>query len=94
MLNVPQYPNWSKTAWALHGSYIKKRMMKNCDVDTIVRMKQHGVSPAVYAQLQCCQPTTAAVERSFSILGKLLSKDRHFLPENVGKYLSLYYNKF
>ena len=34
------------------------------------------------------QPTTAAVERSFSILGKLFRKDRKFLPENVEKYLS------
>ena len=37
-------------------------------------------------------PTTAAVERSFSLLAKLLAKDRHFLPSNVEKYLCVYYN--
>lgn len=65
------------------GAYIKKRMNKNCDVDNIINSKKANLSPAVYAELQCCQPTSAAVERSFSMLGKLLRKDRSFLPGNV-----------
>ena len=75
------------------AAYIKKRMEKNCDIHSIVRMQKEDVCPALYAELQCCQPTSASVERSFSMLAKLLRKDRNFLPENVGKYFRLYYNK-
>ena len=76
------------------GAYLKKRMLKNKDVKAIVSLQKEGVSPALYAELQCCQPTSASVERSFSMLGKLLRKDRPFLSVNVNKYLSVYYNKF
>jgi len=75
------------------GSYIRKRMEKNSDISNIVNLRKDGVSPATYAQIQNCQPTSASVERSFSMLRKLLRKDRSFLPENVEKYLSSYYNK-
>ena len=75
------------------GSYIRKRMEKNSDISNIVKLQKDGVSPATYAQIQNCQPTSASVERSFSMLRKLLRKDRPFLPENVEKYLSFYYNK-
>ena len=53
------------------GAYIKKRMLKNCDMENIVNLKQEDISPALYSELQCCQPTTAAVEWSFLMLGKL-----------------------
>jgi len=33
------------------------------------------------------------VERSFSMLRKLLANDRHFSPDNVWKYLALYVKK-
>jgi len=33
------------------------------------------------------------VERSFSMLCKLLANDRHFSPDNVWKYLALCVNK-
>ena len=75
------------------GSYIKRGMLQNSDLGNIIGSKQENVPPAVYAELQCCRPISTAVERSFSMLGKLLSKERQFLPENVEKYLSLYYNK-
>ena len=39
-----------------------------------------------------CQPTTASVERSFSMLNKLLAKDRNFLPQNVKHYMCVHYN--
>ena len=58
--------------------YINKRVAKNFDTRAIVKMERPGVARAVYAQIQCRQPTSAAVERSFSMLRKLLSKDRHF----------------
>ena len=48
-------------------AYIKKRMQQNSDLDAIIGAKQGNVSPAVYAELQCFQPTSTAVERSFSI---------------------------
>ena len=69
------------------SAYIKKRMLKNCDMENIINWKQEDISPALYAELQCYQPTTAAVERSFSMLGKLLFKDRPFSLENVEKIL-------
>ena len=37
--------------------------------------------------------TSCALEQSFSMLGKLLEKDRHFSPNNVCKCLALYVNK-
>ena len=52
-------------------------------------------APAVYAELQCCQPTSTAVERSFSMLGKLLRKDQQSLPEmlkNTCPYTIINYN--
>ena len=56
-------------------------------------MKRRDIEPVLYAKLQKCQPTSASVERSFSMLNKLLAKDRNFLNENVSKYLVLHYNK-
>jgi hypothetical protein len=76
------------------SNYITKRLEKNKDLDDIVHVKNtRTVSPALLAELQCCQPTSAAVERSFSLLGKILRKDRNFLPSNIGKYVCLNYNK-
>ena len=40
----------------------------------------------VYDLLQCYQPTTALVERCFSMLNKLLAKNQNFRPENEGHY--------
>ena len=39
--------------------------------------------------------TSCSVERSFSMLRKLLAKDRHFSPDNVWKYfaITLYVNE-
>ena len=45
------------------------------DITTINRQE---VAPAVYCLLQRCQPTAAAVERSFSMLNKLLAKTEAF----------------
>ena len=72
--------------------YIAKRMNKNLDVSAIMEFSRSAVSPAVYAASQQCQPTSASVERSFSMLNKLLAKDRNFLQNNIGKYLILHYN--
>ena len=74
------------------AQYVKKRMTKN--VEAIMEMSRSEISPSNYVALQSCQSTSASVERSFSMLKKLLSKDRNFLPQNVGKYLVLHYNYY
>ena len=51
------------------------------------------IDPTSYALLQKAQPTSAAVERSFFMLSKLLRKDRNFDVKKVKKYMMLYYNK-
>ena len=40
-------------------------------------------TPITYVLLQKAQPTSAAVERSFAMLSKLLKKDRNFNVKNV-----------
>jgi len=50
----------------------------NNDLTAIAKMSKANVSPALYAKLLKCQATSCSVERSFSMLGKLLAKDQHF----------------
>ena len=56
------------------AAYIRKRLEKN-DSSEIMAMNRQEISPTVYGLLQHCQPTTASVERSFSMLSKLLAKN-------------------
>jgi len=55
-------------------------------------MERQDISHAVYSLLQNAQPTTASVERSFSMLNKLLAKDRNFKAENVQYCMILHFN--
>ncbi len=55
-------------------------------------MKNSNISPSIYVSLFQCQPTSIAVERSFSILQNLLDDKKTFKKENVKKYMFLYYN--
>jgi len=55
-------------------------------------MERQDISPAVYNLLRNSQPTTASVERSFSMLKKLLAEDRNFKAENVQHYMVLHIN--
>ena len=73
-------------------NYIKKRL-SNSDLETIINCTNLTINPTSYALLQKTQPTSAAVERSFSMLKELLRKDRNFDVKNVKKYMMLYYNK-
>ena len=66
-------------------NYIKKRL-SNSDLETIITVPTLTIDPTNYALLQKAQPTSAAVERSFSMLSKLLSKDRNFDVKNVKIY--------
>ena len=72
--------------------YINKRL-SNSDLETIVNCTNLTIDPTSYILLQKTQSTSAAVERSFSMLNKLLTKDRNFDVKNVKKYTMLYYNK-
>ena len=65
-------------------NFIKKRL-SNSDLETITNCINLTIDPTSYALLQKAPPTSAAVERSFSILSKLLRKDRNFDVENVKK---------
>ena len=55
-------------------------------------MERQDISPTVYDMLQNSQPTSASVERSFSMLKKLLAKDKNFKVENVRHYMILHFN--
>jgi len=45
------------------------------------------MSPVVHSLFQNSQPTTASADRSFSMLKKLLAKDRNYKTENVQHYM-------
>ena len=72
--------------------YINKRL-SNSDLETIINCTNLTIDPTSYALLQKAQPTSAAVERSFSMLNKLLRKDRNSDVKNVKKFKTLHYNK-
>ena len=73
--------------------YLNHRLELNSDLKAIVNMSNTNVSPALYAKHLQCEATSCSVERSFSMLGKLLVKDCQFAQDNVWKYLALYVNK-
>ena len=73
------------------NQYIKIRMQSN-DIFEIINMERQDISPAAYHMLQNSQPTSASVERSFSVLKKLLAKNRNFKVENVRLYIILHFN--
>ena len=74
--------------------YIQERLAVGCDILKIdgsaAKLPEH--SPAQVALLQTAQPTSASVERSFSILNNLLSPGRNFDKNNVYSYLVMEYN--
>lgn len=72
-------------------TYLKRRLNDH-EINSIMLLTRAEVSPSTYGLLQNCQATSAGVERSFSMLGKILAKDRNFLPNNVEKYLILHFN--
>ena len=73
-------------------SYICKRLQNNPSFLDIIELKRTDISPALYELLQKCQPTSISVERSFSILKKMLATDRNFKAENVEFYCMMLYN--
>ena len=73
-------------------NYIDRRL-SGSDIETMINSSVSNIPPATYALLQKAQATSATAERSFSMLKKLLRKDRNFKSENVKKYMLLYYNQ-
>ena len=55
------------------NQYIKKRMQNN-DIFEIINMEKQDISAAVYHMLQNSQPTSASVERNFSMLKNCWSR--------------------
>ena len=68
--------------------YINKRL-SNSELKTIINCTNLTIDPTSYVLLQKAQPTSGAVERSFSMLKKFLRKDRNFDAKNVKKYMML-----
>ena len=73
--------------------YIKQRVSKN-DILSIQNMTNKNLSPEIYAQLMKCPPSSASVERSFSMLNAMMVKNRNFSEENCSKYIRAKYNSF
>ena len=71
--------------------YLNCRLDSN-DIKTIALLEDSTISPSRYVELGICPPTSIAVERSFSMLKKLLAMDRNFKQENICKYFCCYYN--
>ena len=63
----------------------KKRLF-NSDSKALINCTNLAFATTTDALLQKVQPTSVAVERSFSMLSKLLKKDKNFDIENVKKY--------
>ena len=49
-------------------AYIHKRLQSNADAISTVLLKGKDISPAIYSKLKHWQASSAAVERSFSLL--------------------------
>jgi len=60
--------------------YILKRLQKQ-DIMSIINFG--NISPSIYACLHKYPVTSIAVERSFSMLNKMLCEDRKFAKENI-----------
>ena len=73
--------------------YMKKRYNQN-EIQSIVENKKRLYTQEEIEQIKKCPATTIIVERSFSVLNKLLAKDRIFAKDNIAKYLKAKINKF
>lgn len=73
-------------------NYLIHRISNN-EISGICNFSTPFISPNSYSMLQECIPTSVSVERSFSMLKKLLALDRNFIPENIYNYFAFYFNK-
>ena len=75
------------------SKYIKKRV-KNNDSLSIKNMTNKNLSPEIYSQLMKCPPSSASVERSFSMLNSMMVKNRNFSDKNICKHICAKFNAF
>ena len=61
--------------------------MLNNDISKVINAERLDIPSAVYSLLQYSQPTTASLERSFSMPRKLLTEDINFKVENAKEYM-------
>ena len=73
-------------------AYIKKRL-SNSDLEAVINCANLAIAPTTNALLQKAQPTSAAVEQSFSMQSKLLQKDKNLEIKNVKKHILMCFNK-
>ena len=71
--------------------YIKKRMQNN-DISEKINMEKQYISPAVCHMLQNSKPTSASVERSFSMMKNCWPRTEILRPKNVRHYMILHFN--
>ena len=73
---------------------IKTYLLKRLDAHGIndVFKKKNTLGFVLYNNLLVAQSTSIDVERSFSILGKILRDNRHFNDNNICDYIIAYYN--
>lgn len=71
--------------------YITSRL-NNSDITKIMNPSDDTISPKYYVDLLNSMPTSLPVERSFSMLNKMLNYDRNFSENNVYAYFSYYFN--
>jgi hypothetical protein len=61
-------------------NYLQSRLQKN-EITDLVLQQLSNISPSLFVTLCGCPPTSVGVERSFSMLKKLLAKDRNFVVQ-------------
>jgi hypothetical protein len=71
--------------------YLMKRINDN-DIMLIINGKTK-YSPYYHSKILECPATTIIIERSFSMLQKVFTKDRHFNYKNLKKYMIVYFYK-
>ena len=67
------------------------RLQSN-QLQEIIDLTKSSISPALYSQILSCPATSCEVERSFSILNKLLADDRNFDSTNIEMYVMQKFN--
>jgi hypothetical protein len=73
-------------------NYIVFRLEKN-NISRIINLENKNIGIDTYINLNNCPVSSLSVERSFSLLKKLLSNDRNFNLDNILPYIFIYHNK-
>ena len=79
-------PNKACTPWSTEPELLSHKPCTCVDQAQLTKMRRQDISQDFYSLLRNSQPTTAFLARSFSMLKKLLAKDRNFESDNVQHY--------